>query len=259
LRRLQWHTLRRVLADRAATEHGPPGPRAVSWSRSAGDLRLHVRAATGGAPYEGRAPEPIEPNSATTLGNRFDQTTVRPHTTAADVNGVRPAGAPHRCLRRIGVAGRGWGRPCGLPELRHVFGTTTRRRPVRTRHHRTHQRSAPDRVPTGQGPFWLVWRVKDSNLGRHQPTDSQSAAMRPGCARLLTESHQPCPPGVLHRERQCRVRDRGVRTDDADQSHRFAITGQNPRGNARTIILWRETELVDGTVVRRWCSRWTPR
>jgi hypothetical protein len=37
----------------------------------------------------------------------------------------------------------------------------------------------------------------------------------------------------------------------ADQSHRFAITGTDPDGNARTIILWRETDLVDGTVVRR--------
>lgn len=37
----------------------------------------------------------------------------------------------------------------------------------------------------------------------------------------------------------------------ADQSHRFAITGTDPDGNARTIILWRETDLVEGTVVRR--------
>jgi hypothetical protein len=42
-----------------------------------------------------------------------------------------------------------------------------------------------------------------------------------------------------------------VRTDERRPVHRFAITDQNPRGNARTIILWRETELVDGTVVRR--------
>lgn len=37
----------------------------------------------------------------------------------------------------------------------------------------------------------------------------------------------------------------------ADQSHRFALTGKDPDGNARTIILWRETDLVDGTVIRR--------
>lgn len=37
----------------------------------------------------------------------------------------------------------------------------------------------------------------------------------------------------------------------ADQTHRFALTGKDPDGNARTIILWRETELLDGTVVRR--------
>ncbi len=37
----------------------------------------------------------------------------------------------------------------------------------------------------------------------------------------------------------------------ADQSHRFAITGKDPEGNARTIILWRETDLVNGIVVRR--------
>lgn len=37
----------------------------------------------------------------------------------------------------------------------------------------------------------------------------------------------------------------------AEQSHRFALTGQDPGGRNRTIILWREVDLVDGTVVRR--------
>jgi hypothetical protein len=36
-----------------------------------------------------------------------------------------------------------------------------------------------------------------------------------------------------------------------DQSHRFVITGKDPEGHPRTIILWRETDLVDGKVVRR--------
>jgi hypothetical protein len=36
-----------------------------------------------------------------------------------------------------------------------------------------------------------------------------------------------------------------------DQSHRFVITGEDPEGRPRTIILWRETDLVNGTVVRR--------
>jgi hypothetical protein len=36
-----------------------------------------------------------------------------------------------------------------------------------------------------------------------------------------------------------------------DQSHRFVITGEDPDGRPRTIILWRETDLVDGKVVRR--------
>jgi hypothetical protein len=36
-----------------------------------------------------------------------------------------------------------------------------------------------------------------------------------------------------------------------DQSHRFVLTGQDPEGHSRTIILWRETDLVDGRVVRR--------
>jgi len=35
-----------------------------------------------------------------------------------------------------------------------------------------------------------------------------------------------------------------------DQSHRFVITGQDPDGRPRT-ILWREVDLVNGTVVRR--------
>ena len=29
------------------------------------------------------------------------------------------------------------------------------------------------------------------------------------------------------------------------------ITGQDPEGRSRTIILWRDTDLVNGTVVRR--------
>jgi hypothetical protein len=37
----------------------------------------------------------------------------------------------------------------------------------------------------------------------------------------------------------------------AENSHRFALTGQDPEGGNRTIILWRETDLVDGRVVRR--------
>ena len=36
-----------------------------------------------------------------------------------------------------------------------------------------------------------------------------------------------------------------------DQSHRFVITGEDPDGHPRTIILWRDTDLVDGKVVRR--------
>jgi hypothetical protein len=35
-----------------------------------------------------------------------------------------------------------------------------------------------------------------------------------------------------------------------DQSHRFVITGEDPEGHPRT-ILWRETDLVDGKVIRR--------
>ena len=38
---------------------------------------------------------------------------------------------------------------------------------------------------------------------------------------------------------------------NADQSHRFALTGRDPEGHRRTIILWREVDLVDGKVVRR--------
>jgi hypothetical protein len=40
-------------------------------------------------------------------------------------------------------------------------------------------------------------------------------------------------------------------TDYADKSHRFAFTGQDPEGRNRTIILWREVDLIGGHVVRR--------
>jgi hypothetical protein len=37
----------------------------------------------------------------------------------------------------------------------------------------------------------------------------------------------------------------------AERSHRFALTGRDPEGRNRTIILWQEADLVDGRVVRR--------
>ena len=37
----------------------------------------------------------------------------------------------------------------------------------------------------------------------------------------------------------------------AEKSHRFALTGSDPEGRNRTIILWREADLVNGKVVRR--------
>ncbi len=37
----------------------------------------------------------------------------------------------------------------------------------------------------------------------------------------------------------------------AERSHRFALTGSDPEGRNRTIILWRESDLVGGKVVRR--------
>ena len=43
---------------------------------------------------------------------------------------------------------------------------------------------SPWPVIAGQGSFLLVWRVKDSNLGRHQPTDLQS--FRPAINLLPT-------------------------------------------------------------------------
>ncbi len=37
----------------------------------------------------------------------------------------------------------------------------------------------------------------------------------------------------------------------AERSRRFVLTGQDPEGHSRTLILWREIDLVEGTVVRR--------
>jgi hypothetical protein len=37
----------------------------------------------------------------------------------------------------------------------------------------------------------------------------------------------------------------------AEKSYRFALTGHDPEGRNRTIILWREADLVDGRVVRQ--------
>jgi hypothetical protein len=40
-------------------------------------------------------------------------------------------------------------------------------------------------------------------------------------------------------------------TDYADKSRRFALTSHDPEGRNRTIIVWREVDLIGGTVVRR--------
>ncbi len=40
-------------------------------------------------------------------------------------------------------------------------------------------------------------------------------------------------------------------TDAADKSRRFVLTGKDLEGRNRTIILWREVDLIGGTVVRR--------
>ncbi|MGH3768974.1 MAG: hypothetical protein ACRDS0_09235 [Pseudonocardiaceae bacterium] len=37
----------------------------------------------------------------------------------------------------------------------------------------------------------------------------------------------------------------------AERSHRFALTGHDPEGRNRTIILWQEADLVNGVVQRR--------
>ncbi len=37
----------------------------------------------------------------------------------------------------------------------------------------------------------------------------------------------------------------------AERSHRFALTGHDPEGRNRTMILWQEADLVDGIVERR--------
>jgi hypothetical protein len=37
----------------------------------------------------------------------------------------------------------------------------------------------------------------------------------------------------------------------AERSHRFALTGHDPEGRNRTIILWQEADLVAGIVQRR--------
>ena len=37
----------------------------------------------------------------------------------------------------------------------------------------------------------------------------------------------------------------------AERSHRFAITGKDPEGGDRTIMVWRETDLIEGKVQRR--------
>jgi hypothetical protein len=37
----------------------------------------------------------------------------------------------------------------------------------------------------------------------------------------------------------------------AEKSHRFALTGTDPEGRHRTIILWREVDPGSGKVVRR--------
>ncbi len=77
----------------------------------------------------------------------------------------------------------------GPAKLCRVFDASNRFRSTPAVHNRTGQRSTADRVYAGQGPIWLVWRVKDSNLGRHQPTDLQNSARD-----VPTSNHSPSAP-----------------------------------------------------------------
>jgi hypothetical protein len=53
-----------------------------------------------------------------------------------------------------------------------------------------HHVAGPRPCPSWSGTVCTGWRVKDSNLGRHQPTDLQSATVRPRRRQLLK--------GLLH-------------------------------------------------------------
>jgi hypothetical protein len=111
-----------------------------------------------------------------------------------------------------GCADRGGGRghrPCSAVCATFVggFGTATRERPGSTEHSRTRQRSAPDRVNAGQRPIWLVWRVKDSNLGRHQPTETPWARTKSTLGALLDRwlpQHEVDPTTRMNYESQIR-------------------------------------------------------
>ncbi len=69
-----------------------------------------------------------------------------------------------------------------VPDAAGSYGDTDRHSPTNTPtcHRRSDDHSC-----------W--WRVKDSNLGRHQPTDLQTAAVQPERSRIL---NSPCAPIV---------------------------------------------------------------
>jgi hypothetical protein len=58
------------------------------------------------------------------------------------------------------------GRAKSVPDAAGSHGDTDRR-----------TQQTPQPVLAGQGLFLQVWRVKDSNLGRHQPADLQTVSI----------------------------------------------------------------------------------
>jgi hypothetical protein len=94
-----------------------------------------------------------------------------------------------------------------------------------------------------RGRLIAVGRRSDSGTRSTLLVTNESTAR--GC--LTARVHR----GMTLSSRRVQV-DPGARpVNSEDQSDRFVITGQDPDGRPRTIILWREVDLVNGVVVRR--------
>jgi hypothetical protein len=86
--------------------------------------------------------------------------------------------------------------------------------------------------------------------------------------RVVRARHLPRPSAVPHGHDQldeCHP-PRGGRAakfhtvrPSAEQSHRFALTGKDVDSRNRTIIVWQETDLIEGKVQRQVAVTWTPR
>jgi hypothetical protein len=109
--------------------------------------------------------------------------------------------------------------------------------------------------PLSPGEALAKLFLDNADRGANAANDELVAALRERARaiRALTDHPHPTTAGIPGPAAppDARLSEGFTPPMTAEQSRRFALTGHDPEGRNRTIILWREVDLVEGSVVRR--------